>query len=139
MIVFWRLCRVIPAPLALAVAVSSYPATGARAALVGTEQAISGAPAPVAGTSQAQRERVASFLQRQDVRRQIEAMGVDPREADARIGSLSDAEVAKLAGRIDQIPSGQGVAVVFLVLGIIFAVLIALDLLGVTHIFKVFR
>lgn len=135
---FRRLCRVIGAPLAVLVALSSYPATGARAALVGTEQAVSGAPAP-AGNAQAQREQVASFLKREDVRRQIEAMGVDPKEADARVASLSDAEVAKLAARIDQAPAGAGVAAVFIILGIIFVVLLALDLLGVTHIFKVFR
>jgi hypothetical protein len=138
MYVFRRLCRIIGAPLAVLLALSSYPATGARAALVGTEQAVSGAPAPV-GNAQAQREQVASFLRREDVRRQIEAMGVDPKEADARVASLSDAEVAKLAARIDQIPAGAGVAAVFIILGIIFAVLLALDLLGVTHIFKVFR
>jgi hypothetical protein len=135
---FRRLCRIIGAPLAVLVAVSSYPATGARAALVGTEQAVSGAPAP-AGDAQTQREQVASFLKREDVRRQIEAMGVVPKEADARVASLSAAEVAKLAGRIDQVPAGTGVAAVFIILGIIFAVLLALDLLGVTHIFKVFR
>jgi hypothetical protein len=138
MYVFRRLCRIIGAPLAVLLALSSYPATGARAALVGTEQAVSGAPAPV-GNAQAQREQVASFLRREDVRRQIEAMGVDPKEADARVASLSDAEVAKLAARIDQIPAGAGVAAVFIILGIIFAVLLALDLLGVTHIFKVVR
>jgi hypothetical protein len=138
MSVFRRLCRIIGAPLAVLVAVSSYPVTGARAALVGTEQAVSGTPAP-AGDAQAQREQVASFLKREDVRRQIEAMGVDPKEADARVASLSDAEVAKLAGRIDQIPAGAGAAAVFIILGIIFAVLLALDLLGVTHVFKVFR
>jgi chromosome segregation ATPase len=55
-----------------------------------------------------------------------------------RINDIA-AEVAKLAARIDQIPAGAGVAAVFIILGIIFAVLLALDLLGVTHIFKVFR
>lgn len=138
MVVFRRVCRVIAFPMALILAMASYPASGARAALIGTEQAVSQNAARM-GDTEAQRARISSFLQRADVRGQIQALGVDPHEADARVAGLSDVEVAKLAGQVDQLPAGQGVVAVFIILGIIFAVLVALDLLGVTHVFKVFR
>ena len=43
------------------------------------------------------------------------AQGIGPLEAEARVDSLSDAEVARLAGQIEQVPTG-GVDVVSIVL-----------------------
>lgn len=136
MAAFRRLCRVLGIPMALVLVLTSFPLRTAQAGLIGTEQALSNAAKP--NDSRSQRARIVAFLHREDVRRQIQALGVDPHEADARVATLSDAEVAKLAGRIDQLPAGAG-AEIFIVLGVIFLVLVVLDLIGVTHIFKVFR
>jgi Family of unknown function (DUF6627) len=122
-------------PVALALAAVMFLITGpihaARAALVTTEQAIEqAAPADA-------RARVAAFLARDDVRRQMAALGVDPAEASKRVASLSDGEVQKLAGRLDRVPAGRDGAIVA-VLGvalIVFLVLLVTDLLGLTDIF----
>lgn len=136
MTAFRHLWRVIGIPMALVIALTSFPLRTAQAGLVGTEQALSDAVKP--DDSQSRRARIVAFLNREDVRRQMQALGVDPNEAAARVSSLSDAEVAKLAGRVDQVPAGAG-AEIFIILGVLFVILVVLDLIGVTHIFKVFR
>ena len=106
------------------------PIDAARAALVTTEQAI-GQSAPVDA-----RARVAAFLARDDVRRQMAALGVDPVEAANRVASLSDAEVQKIAGHLDRLPAGQDAIVAVIGAAVfIFLVLLITDLLGLTHIF----
>ena len=87
-------------------------------------------------SAQLDRDRVNGFLDRDDVRRQMESLGVDPAEARARAGSLTDTEVAEIAGRIDRLPAGEsagglivGIALLFIV------VLIVTDLLGYSDVF----
>ena len=76
---------------------------------------------------------VSDFLQREDVRAQLQALGVSPEAAVARVGALSDTEVAELAGQIGDLPAGGadilGIAV------FIFLVLLLTDILGYTNIF----
>lgn len=103
------------------------PAANAR--LVPTERT-------VAADTQTQREKVTAFMQREDVRAQMESLGVSPAEAEARVAALSDAEINRIAGKIDELPAGQdflgallGVAVV------VFIVLLITDILGFTHVF----
>jgi hypothetical protein len=82
------------------------------------------------------RERLVSILLRDDVRQQMEALGVDRDEAVARLGSLSDEEIQQIAGQIDELPAGQGfLEGVVIVAGVVFIALIITDLLGVTNIF----
>lgn len=57
-------------------------------------------------------------MARKDVRSAIISQAVDPLEADARLNSLSDAEVIQLADQIDQLPAGGGF------LGLLIAVLV---------------
>lgn len=102
----------------------------ASAAIVGTREAT--APAGMA----AERERVASFFSRDDVRKSLEEHGVAPQAAIDRIASLSDEEVQQLAARIDQAPAGGDV------IGVLFAVFVILlvtDILGLTKIFPFTR
>ena len=56
----------------------------------------------------ADREKVARFLARQDVREQLVSFGVNPAEVDPRVAALSDEEIARIPGKIDQMPAGQG-------------------------------
>lgn len=79
--------------------------------------------------------RVRDFLAEDRVRAQLESLGVDAAAADARVASLSDAELARLDARLDQLPAGQGVIGV---VGVVFVVLLILELVGVTDIFKSF-
>lgn len=109
--------------------VTSLPLGFANAALITTDQVI-GDSAPE------ERGKVEAFLQREDVRSQMVALGVDPHEADARVASLSDAEIRQIAGQIDNLPAGKGVVVALIGAAVlIFLVLLVTDLLGLTHVF----
>jgi hypothetical protein len=82
------------------------------------------------------RARIAAFLDRDDVRGQLEALGVSPEEARARIGSLTDEEIARIDGRLSELPAGGdfvGLMVAILV-GTVLVLLFA-DLLGFTDVF----
>jgi hypothetical protein len=102
----------------------------AQASMVSTEEALS-SPA-----SAQQRERVAEFLARDDVRQALQSHGVTGEAATARVQAMTDAEVAQLAGRMDQLPAGGDI------LGIMFTIFIILlitDILGLTKVFPFTR
>jgi hypothetical protein len=65
----------------------------------------------------------------------MEQLGVDPVDARARVASLSDEELSRLAQNVRDQPAGADGGL-FVVLGIVFLVLIILELVGVTHIFS---
>jgi hypothetical protein len=78
--------------------------SAARAGMVTTEMVLrSDRATPTTG-----RDRLRSFLRRQDVQAQLVTLGIDPAEAAARVENLSDAEVAPLVARIDSRPAGAG-------------------------------
>ena len=82
------------------------------------------------------RERVESFLLREDVQSQFVLLGINPEEAANRVASLSDEEIQQIAGRLDELPAGEGgVGVVVGAILIIFLVLLITDLVGVTDVF----
>jgi cytochrome c1 len=125
-----QLRRSVALVLAAVMFLITGPIDAARAALVTTEQAI----APAAQVDA--RARVAAFLARDDVRRQMVALGVDPQEAVDRVAGLSDAEVQKIAGHLDRLPAGGDAIVAIIGAAVlIFLVLLVTDLLGLTHIF----
>ena len=124
-------CRVIAALVAAALIASVLsPYQPALAGMVTTEQVVESA-----GIYE-DRARVQAYLDRDEVRRQIEALGVDPGEAAARIDTLSDAEIAEIADRIDRLPAGQDAvgAIVGAAL-LVFIVLLITDILGYTDVF----
>ena len=90
----------------------SVPYQSAVAALVGTETMLD------MSRGQEARATLKQFMVRNDVRSAIVSQGVDPLEADARLNSLTDAEVIQLADQIDQLPAGGDV------LGLVIAVLV---------------
>jgi hypothetical protein len=96
-----------------------------RAEMIGTAQMLSQAP-------DAQQERVAAFLAREDVQRQFQALGVSPADAAARVASLTQSELQQLSSRIDSLPAGAGALEVVLV---VLLILIILELVGAIDIF----
>lgn len=82
------------------------------------------------------RQKVVSFMERQDVVNYLSALGVDAEEAKARVDTMTDEEVAMLADKIDELPAG-GDAFGFLiaVAVVLFVVLLITDILGVTDVF----
>lgn len=77
--------------------------------------------------SRAQGEKnVAEFLNRTDVKDQLVKLGVNPEEATRRLAGLSDSEVRKLAGDIDQATVGGDIGgILILVLVIILIIYFA--------------
>jgi len=99
----------------------------AQAGIVSTEALVVGA----------QQEKLAALLERSDVRAQLQAHGVSPQQAKARVAALSDEEAAKLAAQLDALPAGgTDVLVVALV---VFLVLLFTDVMGYTKVFPFTR
>ena len=101
------------------------------------------APAGVIGTSYmldeesraASLSRIEVLLARDDVGKQLEAFGVDRAMVVERLNGLSHAELLELEGQFDsQVAGGDIVALI----GAVFVVLLILELVGVTDIFKSF-
>jgi hypothetical protein len=86
-----------------------------------------------AGNRQASLAAIDTALMRADVQQQLTAMGVDPADAMQRISSLPDQDLAKLAEQFESMPAGGDLLGV---IGIVFVVLLILELTGVVDIFK---
>jgi hypothetical protein len=85
----------------------------------------------------ANRERVSTFLGRDDVQKVMEQHGVDAAEAQKRVASLSDAELAKIAQSMEQLPAGgDAIGAIVGAAVFIFVVLLITDLLGLTNVFS---
>lgn len=105
------------------------PIQSANAALIGTDQAAASAQA-------ANRDRIRTFLEREDVRARLQAQGISAEAATARVDALTDEEVQKIAGKLDSLPAGGDVLGVLLT---IFIVLLVTDILGFTKVFPFTR
>lgn len=77
-------------------------------------------------------EQVEAVLARDEVQRQLVQLGVDPAETAARVEALTDAELAQLAQDLENLPAGGLLSVI----GVVFIVLLILELVGVTNIFN---
>ena len=78
---------------------------------------------------------VNAALSRDEVRQQFAALGVDPAAIDSRIAALTDSELNALAMQLHEMPAG---ADALAVIGIVFVVLLILEMVGVIDIFKKF-
>ena len=99
----------------------------AHAGMIGTEAVIN------AAQTQQYRERLQNALNRDDVKAQLLARGVDPAQVQARVNNLTDEEVQTLATNMDQLPAGGDSLLGVLVF--VFIVLLITDILGFTNIF----
>ena len=97
------------------------------AGIVGTEYLVE------ADARTASLERIETFLARDDVAQQLRALGVDEANIEARLAGLTNAELLALEGRIDQHTAGGDALAI---IGAVFLVLLSLELVGVTDIFK---
>ena len=122
--------KLIASVMAAVVFSVSIPTSMVQAGLVNTEQVIGETAA------KEERARVLNFLQREDVRKQMIALGVQPDEAAARVHTLSDAEIRQVAGYLDKLPAGQNaIAAIVGAIVLVFIILLITDLLGWTDIF----
>jgi hypothetical protein len=100
--------------------------SAASAAIVPTETL-------VAPNRDADLASIRTQLDRKDVRQQMQEMGVDAANIDSRVASLSDRELHQLATDMQSAPAGGDVLAV---IGVVFIVLLILELVGVIDIFK---
>lgn len=113
---------------------TSFWSVVAAAAPISADQAVQ---MSVATATSQQRADVVTWLQRDDVRQQMTRLGVSGDQAVERVAALSDEEVLRLHGKIDQAQAaGNGVvgALIF-----IFVLLLVTDLLGLTKVFPFTR
>ena len=103
------------------------PATPVMAGMLDTNTLITAAGAD------ADRAALAQRLGSGELRSALARMGVDPADAQARADRLTDAEVADLNARLDQLPAGAGALEAVL---IVFLVFVITDALGITDIFS---
>ena len=101
----------------------------AQAQMIGTD-AVAGAD-----EVEVQRDEILTLLERDEVREQLVAWGVDPADAEARVEALTPAELQALSERMEQDPAGAGVGSVVGAALIIFLVLLITDILGYTSVF----
>lgn len=82
-------------------ALSALEAPGsARAGMVSTEEGAA-----------SERRQIVAVIDRADVRARLEAQGVDPDQAKARVALLSDAQAARLAADLEHAPAGGQIEV----------------------------
>ncbi len=121
--------RLIASLLIASTTLMGLPLT-ANAGIVSTDTTLT------ADAAVANRDQVTTFLARADVQKAMQERGVNGADAIQRVQSMSDAEVAQLAGRIDQAPAGgEVIGVLFTV----FIILLVTDILGLTKVFPFTR
>ena len=99
----------------------------ARASLVPTQTLIA------AEAEESTRAQIQAMLSRDDVRTELIRLGVEPDMAGERIAALTPSELQQLQHHMDELPTGAGVIEV---IGVVFLVLLILELVGVTNIFN---
>lgn len=106
-----------------AMLVTSLPAT---AGIVGTEHMVA------QETRSHTLDRIDVILAEETVASQLVAWGVAPETVRERMAAMSDAELQQLAANMETDPAGG----VLVVIGVVFVVLLILELVGVTNIFR---
>lgn len=106
-----------------AMLVTSLPAT---AGIVGTEQMVA------QETRSHTLDRIDTVLAGEAVGSQLEAWGVAPEMVRERMAAMSDVELQQLATSMETDPAGG----VLVVIGIVFVVLLILEITGVTNVFN---
>jgi len=101
-----------------------------HAAMVTTNNAIQ------AQQIQMDRTEILDLFAQENLRDQLTQMGVDPDKATDRIANMTDVEIAQLNDRLKDMPAGEGVGGVLLVVFIVFVIT---DMLGATDIFTFIR
>lgn len=119
-----KLKQALAVVLAVAMVMPGMPA---YAGMVGTEQMV------MQESRALSRATVERFIASEQVATQLATWGVAPDAVTERVASLSDAELQQLALEIESQPAGGNALVV---VGIVFVVLLILELVGVTNLFR---
>ncbi len=125
-----NLKKTVAAGLAILMAMNIVPIGLAQAEMITTDQVLQDTD------PSGDRAKLETFLSRDDVQGQLILLGIDPDEAASRVASLTDKEVQQIAGRLDELPAGEGgLGAVVGAIVLIFLVLLITDLLGLTDVY----
>ena len=87
------------------------------AGMVGTNEVVAAVQA------QGARDKLRDFVGRNEVSNQLQNLGISPTAAQARVGAMTDAEVASVVGQIDSLPaggtSGWAIFAVLVIIGLV--------------------
>lgn len=103
--------------LGVLVILLSLAASPARAALISSDAAIK---------PSSERERVKAMIERPEVAKELQKMGIAPADAEKRVQAMNDTELSQLAGRLDTLPAGGAITDQELLIIIIIVLLVAL-------------
>ena len=65
-----------------------------------------------------------NIAQRQQIEQQLIELGVEPAEANARVGQMTDQQIASLQGKITELPAGGAVSTIELLLIVLIVILL---------------
>jgi hypothetical protein len=127
---FRQILKPIGFLLAIFMFMLSGPFQSAMAAMIETEAVVDSERAHNA------REHLKTFLAREDVKSTLVSQGIDPREAQNRIDSLTEEEARFVADQLDQMPAGGDFfTALLIVVFLVFVILLVTDITGYTDIF----
>ena len=122
------------AAVTFAFSMTLLPVSQAHAGMISTDRVIQ------QDRVNSDRERVSTFIARDDVRKEFQKHGVNPDEAAARVAALSDTEIGRIAAKLDSLPAGQDAATAIIGAAVtIFIVLLITDILCLTSVFNFTR
>lgn len=76
--------------------------------------------------AQQERERLKVLLGREDVGKQLQALGVPSQEVQARVDAMTDEEVRSMAGKVGTLPAGGALGTTDLILILLVVILVVL-------------
>ncbi len=88
----------------LAVSLVLLPFQSVQAGMIGTDMI--GTDRVVSSGAPSERAAVTDAIDRADVARQLQSLGIDPMAAKDRVAALSDDEARSLAGHLKSLPAG---------------------------------
>lgn len=104
----------------------------AQAALIPTDQV---ARSVASANGESPHDRLNELMSREDIVAQMEKLGVDREQAQARVAALTEEEAVLLADQLENAPAGGIIGAILLV----FFVLLVTDILGFTKVFPFTR
>ena len=78
------------------------------------------------------KSEIIALMDREDVKSQLQTMGVSTDDVQARVAALTDEEVEQLSTNLNELPAGGDILGILLT---VFIVLVITDVLGATNIF----
>lgn len=93
---------------------------------------VSNASVIAAEQSRVSRTQLLQWLDREDVAQKMQSMGVDRKQVESRINTMTADELAQFSQQADQLPAGAGIVGIIVLFLVIF---IITDIIGATDIF----